>query len=470
MKILMAASEMAPLARTGDLADEVQALAAHLQADGHDVTVVLPFYRCVREDKSVKAKRTKMKFSVPVGPARLPCEVFEAPAAGGAKVYLIGRDEFFDRSGLYGADGRDYQDNSARFIFFTKCALELARRLPTPPDILHVHGWQTALLPVFARDQRIPVVTVLTPHGLEFQGNFWSYDFGLTNLPGEYFSARGVEYYGSMNCLKAGILFADAVILPSRRHVAEMQTPAHGCGLENVLREQSHKLEGIPDGLADAAWPVLPAGTAAKEKARAALLGRAGLAPGGRVFLADSSATLGADIDILLESLDRLPSDEVRILCLGPVPEGSRTALGVALRKHAGVFANVPEVDGTLFQLALAGSDFLLLPGPVEPGGELLMLALRNGVVPIAAHCGGLRQFVQDYDPVTASGNGFVFYRETTGALVDAIRRAVKSPQGELAGIVEAARAADFSWSACARRHGALYRRLLAQAGKPGAA
>ena len=467
MKILMAASEMSPFARTGDLADEVLALAANLRKSGNDVTVVLPFYRCVREDKAVKAKRTKMKFSVPVGPSRLPCEVYEATASGGVQVLFVARDEFFDRTGLYGVDGRDYQDNSARFVFFTKCVLEIARRQPTAPDIIHVHGWQTALLPVFVREEKMPVATVLTPHGLKYQGNFWSYDFGLTNLPGEYFSARGVEYYGSMNCLKAGILYADAVVLPGRRHVSEMQTPAHGCGLESVLSEQRHKLEGIPDGLDEAAWPVLPKGKTSKEKTGSELLARAGLAPGGRVFLADSSATLGADIDILLEALDRLPSDDIRILFLGPVAESSRKALGVALRRHVSVFANIPEVNGAVFQQALAGAEFLLLPGPVEPGGELVMLALRNGVVPVAAHCGGLRQFVQDYDPTSGTGNGFVFYRETTAALVDAIRRAIQTPQAELKNIAAAARSADFSWPACARRHEALYSRMIAQSGTP---
>ena len=470
MKILMAASEMSPFARTGDLADEVLALATNLRKAGNEVTVVLPFYRCVRESKLVKAKRTKIKFPVAVGPARLPCELYEATAAGGVEVLFVARDEFFDRTGLYGVDGRDYQDNSARFVYFTKCVLEIARRSPTPFDILHVHGWQTALLPVFVRDQRMPGVTVLTPHGLEYQGNFWSYDFGLTNLPGEYFSARGVEYYGSMNCLKAGILYSDAVVLPSRRHVAEMQTPEHGCGLESVLREQSFKLEGIPDGLDDAAWPVLPTEKAAKEKAVSELLERSGLAPGGRVFLADSSATMGYDIRILLESLDRLPSDAIRVVLLGPVAESRRSALGVALRRHASVFANIPEVNGSVFQQALAGAEFLLLPGPVEPGGELVMLALRNGVVPVAAQCGGLRQFVQDYDPTNQSGNGFVFYRETTAALVDAIRRAIKTSPDELKTIKASARAADFSWPACARRHEALYSRLIAQSGRSAAA
>lgn len=457
MKILMAASEMTPFARTGEFADEMLALAAHLCEAGHEVSVALPYYRCVRENKSPKAKRTKMKFSIPVGPAKLPADIFEAQAPGGVQALLVARDEFFDRTGLYGAEDRDYQDNSARFIFFTKCVLELARKLG--PDVVHVHGWQTALLPVFAKDQRLPTAIVLTPHGLEYQGNFWSYDFGLTNLPGEYFSARGLEFFGSMNCLKAGILFADAVVLPGRRHVAEMQTPEFGCGLESVLREQSYKLEGIPDGLKPSAWPVFPVGE--KAAAREELLKRAELLPGGRVFLADSPATNGAGVGLLLEGLDRLPSEDVRVVLLGPVGPAHRQSLEIATRRHAGRFANLPEVDAPLLHTALSGSDFLILPGPVEPGCELLMLALRNGVLPIAANCGGLRQFVQDFDPVTGAGNGFVFYRNTAGALQDAIGRAART--NDLAPLVQAARSMDFSWAAAARRHEGLYRRLLRQ-------
>lgn len=466
MKILMAASELSPFASTGTFADDVLALAQGLNAAGHDVTVVIPLYRVTRESKALKIRKTKTKFSLPIGPSKLLAEIYEATAPGGISVLLVARDEFFDRSGLYGADGRDYQDNSARFVFFSKCVLELARR--ASPDILHVHGWQTALVPVFARDQRVPVVTVLTPHSLEYQGNFWSYDFALTNLPGDYFSARGVEFYGSMNCLKGGILFADSVVLPGRRHVAEMQTPEHGCGLENVLREQSFKLEGIPSGLDEAAWPVLPA--AAKDKARRALLEGFDLQPNGKVFLADAAATQGLGVDLLLQSLDRLPTDDARILLLGPVPQTQTLALQIAIRKHRGRFAHIEHVDAGVLQRVLAGADFLILPGPVEPAGSLLILGLRNGVVPLAAHCGGLRQFVRDFDAVTSTGNGYVFYSPTVSALVDAIDRAMSaSPEDHLA-LVAAARAEDFSWAACARRHESLYGRLLLQSGRQVAA
>ena len=194
MKILVASSELAPLARTGGLADAVAELTAELSRLGHEVSVVIPYYRSIREEKAAKTKKTRVKFNVQVGNAGIPVDVFETQTPEGVQVFLIARDEYFDRSGFYGVDGRDYQDNAARFIYFTKAAVELAGRMNPAPEILLANGWQTALLPVFVAERRLPYRTVLTPHSLAFQGNFWSYDFGLTNLPGDYFSAHGVEY------------------------------------------------------------------------------------------------------------------------------------------------------------------------------------------------------------------------------------------------------------------------------------
>lgn len=466
MNILMATTEMEPFAQTGTWATDMRDLVVALCEAGHEVTVILPFYRCVREAKSIKAKKSKTKFLIPMGSSNLPCEIFEAAGPGGSKILLIARDEFFDRTGLYGTEGRDYQDNSARFIFFSKCIVEIARR--TNPDILHVHGWQTALAPVFVRNEGLSVTTVLTPEGLEYQGNFWSYDFALTNLPDDYFSARGVEYYGSMNCLKAGILFADSVILPSRRFLYEMQTSVYGCGLENVLREQSFKLEGITPGLPAAAWPVLPSSPVAKSAAREKLLSSTSLHPDGRVFLVDTTATRGGGLDALFAALDRLPSDDIRILLLGGIPDVEMKAYHIAKRRHVGRFHHIEKVDERLLQAALAGSDFLILPGPVEPGGEFLLLSMRNGVIPIAVRCGGLRQFVKDHDPVTGIGNGFVFSNSTTDALVDAMHRAARCDPQTLLSIEAAARETDITWSATARHHTELYTRILRRVGRPG--
>jgi starch synthase len=442
---------MAPFAKAGQLADEVADLAEAVRALGHDVSVVIPFYRSTREGMAKKPKRTGVKFNVSVGPGRYPCEVYEARAGSGVQVFLIGRDEFFDRSGLYGVDGRDYQDNAARFIFLTKCALELARRMEPAPDVIHAHGWQTALAPVFLREQQLPFRSVLTPHTLMYQGNFWSYDFALTNLPGEYFSARGVEYYGSMNCLKGGILFADAVVLPGERAVAACQAGRFGSGLESVLREHQHKLWGIPDGREAFGWEAAGPRVADRD----ALLARLGLdaAPTGGVFVAFSDASDG--VGCLLDALDLLVVDDVRVVVIGAVDVAMTGRLEVARRRHRGRFAQV-ALDDSLARLALAGADFQIFPGELDAGAAWMLRGLRCGAVPVAAHCGGLFQFVR------AGRNGIVFFAPTADGLREACRRGSASVRdGSVGALREACVGMDFSTSASALRHEGLYDRLV---------
>ncbi|HEY5792347.1 MAG TPA: glycogen/starch synthase, partial [Chthoniobacterales bacterium] len=313
----MAASEMAPFARTGALADGMAALPSALRQAGHDVRVVLPYYRTIRDGRDFSVRPTKIRFAVPVGEARYDCEIYEARAADGVQVFFIGRDEFFDRSGLYGSSGRDYQDNAARFIFFNKCVIELAKRLTPVPDILHAHDWQAALLPLLAKSQSLPWPVVLSVHDPAYQGNFWSYDFGLTNLPPDYFSARGLEFYGSMNFLKGGILFADRVVLPSELYVSEAQTREFGCGLDAVFRENAGKLAGIPDGVDVTQWdpasgrhlaaPYSAAGLGGKRACRDQLLAQFSLQanPKGPVFAMVSRLVQEKGLDILLPALDR---------------------------------------------------------------------------------------------------------------------------------------------------------------------
>ena len=475
MKILMAAGEMAPFVRLGELADAVAGLSGGLHRLGHEVNVVIPFYRSIREDKATKVKKTKIRYSVPVGAGNLPCEIFEAKAPNGVRVFLVARDEFFDRSGIYGVDGRDYQDNAARFVFFTKCVLELARRMEVPPDLLHLNSWETALAPVLAREQRLPFRTVLSPHSLEFQGNFWSYDFTLTNLPGDYFSARGVEYFGSMNCLKAGILFADAVVLPGERMVCAAQTPEHGCGLESVLREHQHKLYGIASGAGLENWSPADDSSlaatysfkkpAAREKNRAALLKELDLREesAGRIFLVFSESCGGKNTGVLLDSLDRILEDGVRMVFLGPVAAEHVFALETACRKHRGSFVQVEDFDEKLARLALAGSDVFLVTGPVEPRALWLRRAIRYGAIPLALQCGGLFQLVRDWEPGRNEGNGFVYYGPTADGMVDACRRVVGvlSDKAQAAALRERCLGAEFSEEATARGHEALYERLL---------
>ena len=463
MKILVASSEMTPLARTGGLADAVMELTAELVRLGHDVSVVLPFYRTIREDKLAKTKKARIRFNVQVGSSGIPGEIFETKTPDGIPVFLVARDEFFDRSGFYGVDGRDYQDNAARFVYFTKCAVELAANMDPAPQVLLANGWQTALLPVFVSERRLPFRTVLTPHTLAYQGNFWSYDFALTNLPGDYFSARGVEYYGSMNCLKGGILFADAVVLPGERYVCEAQTPEYGYGLENVLREHQHKLYGIPSiaGLKD--WRAASSGNS--ERSRASFLESVGMAgePPRATFVTFSESSSGKGLDILFAALDRLLADNVRVVLAGPVDQANITALEIAERKHRGRFAHVHETDDAFARKALAGADVFLVPGPVEPEAIWLRRAMLLGAVPLAAQCPGLFQFVRDWGQTRGEGNGFVFGAQTVDGLLDGCRKAMKvmDDPARRETLRKRCQEADFSLEAAARAHVELFERVL---------
>jgi starch synthase len=451
MKILLAASEFAPFAQTGDLAAHVERLAAATAAAGHSVTVVLPLYRCIREGRVPGLKRGKLRLQVQLGPARLPCEVWEASGPGGVRLLFLERDEFYDRTGLYGMDGRDYQDNAARFLFFSKGVSELVTR--ESPDIVHALGWQAAMVPVFLRAANSSVPCVLSPVGLEYQGHFWSHDFALTNLPGDWFP-NVLEFYGSMNFLKAGLVCADAVALPGALQVAAMQTPEHGCGLENVLRQNAGKLEGIAPGLDLPAVPLLSENE--KSAAREALF-QSSEKTGRAVFAVHAASTGGDGLALLCEALSRLPRGEVLVALVGDIPAAHRRDIQTALRRPVGGFVHFPESTDAL----LAASDFVLVPGPLHPEGVAFRAALRRGLVPVAENCAGLHELVRDFDPVTGQGNGLVYYRHTAAALLDTILRAVQLPVETRALLAERNRARDFSWDSTIRALDRLHTRLL---------
>jgi starch synthase len=467
MKILMAASEVSPLAESGELGRSVSELARAMARAGHDVSVAVPFYRCIRENKAAGARKSKIRFSVDLGSSVLPCEIWEAPGPDGVKLLFIGRDEFFDRSGLYGADGRDYQDNAARFIFFAKCVTELSRL--QLPDIVHAIGWQPALAAVFIRHQGLRISTIFSPASLSYQGNFWSHDFALTNLPGDYFSAGALEFYGSMNFLKAGIVFADAVVLPGERFLSGALTQLHGCGLENVLHQFSHKLEGIRPGMAPGSLPRLDTSAKPRAAARKALFPSLKPDSAARLFVADTASFSGPGLSTLLQALDRIPSPDFRLVLLGPVEPEHTTATLVAERRHAGRFIHFSEIDPAILDKVLVAADFACAPGPLNPDAAFFILAMHNGIVPVAEHCRGLEELVTDFDHSTGGGNGLVFHRHSVDALADALRRAIYLPEGERAILSSRARDIDLSWDACAARLTSLAKRLTGATAKSAA-
>jgi len=478
MNVLMATSEMAPLAQTGGLGEVLRDLPRELTAQGHNVSVVLPYYRHIKENRSLTTAGTGVQVSVPIGNKRVTAEILETRIDGGPQVFLIRRDEYFDRSAVYGDGGHEYDDNAERFIFFNKAVVELARRMQPAPQVIHSHDWTAALIPLFVRDQGLPFGTVLTIHNLAFQGSYWGYDFGLTNLPSHYFGPRGVEYFGRLNFLKAGILFADRVTTVSEQYAHEIQSAEFGCGMDPVLREHAHKLCGIVNGADYAIWdpasdrqlkaPFSADDPSNKSECRAALLRDLKLKknPQGPVFAMVSRITRQKGFEILLPVVDLLMAFDVRLVVVGDGQLDLHRALRILHRRHAGKFVYVPEYSEKLAHRINAGTDVILAPSRFEPFGLAAVYGLRYGAVPLVHGTGGLFEIVRDVPPGGETGNGFVFYHHSPEGLWDAIRRCMEchANTNEWHQLVQRAMRSDFSWKRSAAHYAELYAQVAAPA------
>src|SRR5438105_4509628 len=475
MRILMISAEGPPLVRAGALVDVLDALPRELRARGHEVSVTLPYYREIRENTAFKEEDTGVTVDVRVGDKIYIAEYLEGRSASGVQLFFIRCDDFFDRPELYGEHGKKYEDNAARFIFFCKAALELARRLTPSVQILHAHDWAAALVPVFVRAHHLPFATVLTIHHLAEQGSFWGLDFGLTNLHERFFTLRGVEFFGRMNFLKGGILHADKITAVSERYRREMQTAVGGCGLDAVLCENAHRLVGILHGADNARWdpasdPLLPAQYDAstlwgKQVCRDALLAQMNLAPAphGPVFGMVTRVVEEKGFEILMPLLDRLLSDDVRLIILGEGDPAYETALAVAARKFPAKFAFQKNYDERLAHLIEAGMDVTLIPPRFEPAGLSAMYSLKYGALPIARAAGGVQEIIEDYDPTTDNGYGFLCYEYSTEAFWDSIKRTreIFRDRDTWTMLMTRAMARNFSWDASARRYEELYAQLV---------
>jgi starch synthase len=474
MKIIMASSELVPFAYTGELGKNVRTLAVELKKAGHDVSVVLPYYRSIAEG-GYKVNATDVEFQVDLGGKRASADILETRSEDGIQVFLVRRDEYFDRSSIYG-DTRPYDDNAERFIFFAKAVLELSRRLTPTPEVIHAHDWPTALIPVFSKDRQLPFQTVLTIYDLKHQGSFWSFDFGLTNLPGHYFSARGVEFYGRFNFLKGGILFADAVVLPGEPATFEAFTPEGGYGLDAVLQENAARVHGILlgndyaatnpplDGLIQG--PAPSDVVDAKVAYRQALASRLGLSLAPDDVLA--TVPLNAEDQQVLTPVvpitDLLLTSGFRLVLTGEVPAGARAKAITASRRYPGKLTTVHESPGTEgYALTLAAADLVLVPSSLGYRAQPVIASLRYGTIPVIRFRRGLIQLVTDVQPTSRTGTSFIYYNNRPEGVFDALCRArwVKQDAQTWHELVHRAAQCDFSWHQTAADYGTLYAELV---------
>jgi starch synthase len=474
MKILMATSEFAPLASTGVLGETVRTLAIELKRLGHEVSVAMPLYRSIREGR-YQMEPSCDPLQVPLGEKKVTAEFLATKTSDGIPVFLVRRDEYFDRSGIYSGNERAYEDNSERFIFFAKAVVELARQITPALEIIHCHDWPTALIPVFVKDRRLPFLTALSVHDLEYQGSFWSFDFALTNLAGGYFSPRGIEFYNRLNFLKGGIVYADSVVFPGELVLYESFTQENGFGLNLVLQENANHTVGIPFGV-DYSLTNPPFEKLLSQKMKAdsrngkaacrqAILNQLELESGDNDLLMVCPIEEGDSraLTDVIPVFDRLLTSNLRFILLGSEANSWVSDLMVTERKYPKRFAWSRETDPRLKSLALAGADLVLFPGSLGPRGITAITAMRYGTVPITGNRGGLRQIIVDFDPIQNEGSGLVYYRDHPEAIWDTVQRAfwLKRQPGTWNKLISGCQAVDFSWPASARSFAQLYADLL---------
>ena len=298
LSIVMASPEAVPFAKTGGLADVAGALPQALGALGHDVRLIIPYYGCIKK-AGLPVADTGVSISVPISNRAESARIFQSGLGSGNAVYLVEKDAYYDRPELYGAADGDYPDNAERFCFFSKAVIAATKRLGLKPDVIHCHDWQTGLVsPLFTLFEKSgfeDTVTVFTIHNLAYQGLFWHYDMHLTGLPWSEFTPEGIEFYGKINLLKAGIVYSDAITTVSRRYSEEIQTKEFGYGMEGVLAKRRSALYGILNGADYTQWnpetdPFIaenygPHNLEGKQRCKEDLLARYGLTIGPEVPL-----------------------------------------------------------------------------------------------------------------------------------------------------------------------------------------
>jgi starch synthase len=480
MKIAHAASELFPFAKTGGLADAVGALAGSLAKLGHEVAVFLPGYRAVLEHPLFAKAERRALMKIELGKHFLSADLYELRLEKGLTLFVIRRDEFYDRSQLYGASHRDYEDNDRRFIFFSKAVVEGMRLAEFKADILHCHDWQAGLAPLFLRmeegrsEETLADKTVFTIHNIAFQGLFPAATFGLTNLPAEFMGIEGIEYYGQMSMLKAGLVFADRIATVSPTYSREIQTAAFGCGMEGVVSARRDDLSGLINGIDDDIWnpatdPALVATYSADElkgkaKCKRALLASRGWDESfkGPVFGMICRLTEQKGVDLVLSNADFFIEQDCRLVILGSGDPRLEKALAEFAALHKDKVAVSLTVDEPESHRIEAGADFFLMPSLFEPCGLNQMYSQRYGTVPVVARVGGLADTVIDIDEDPHHGTGLMF-APTAEALRGALDRALQlyADRPRMRSAISRGMKRDFSWRTAARAYEQLYRDIV---------
>ena len=483
LRILLCSPEIAPYAKTGGLADMAAALPEALKELGCDIRLFMPLYHCAR-DKAVPLKPIAQQIPLLIGNRTYHCNLWETVSAGGIPVYLLEKEEFFDRDHLYGIHGKDYEDNAERYIAFCQAVFPLCSHLSWFPNILHLHDWQAALVsaywfhnwrydPALSRTK-----TVFTIHNLAYQGIFPATHFALTHLPLHAFAMEGLEFWGNCNFLKAGVIYSDALTTVSPRYSQEIQRPEFGSGLDGLIKDRRDKLVGILNGADYKIWnpetdPLIPARYDARNLSGKAVCKKRLLAELGFPKTNVNYPLLGMitrlvpqkGLDLFREVLDQLLSLNVSVVVLGTGDPPIEQWLKAKAEQVPGKLQVHLKFDERLAHLIEAGADLFLMPSRFEPCGLNQMYSLRYGTIPVVHATGGLDDSIVDVMLNPQTGTGFKFYQYTAFDFLYTTRSALELFQAKekWLKLQQRAMAEDFSWGRSARSYLDLYRKLLDQ-------
>jgi len=478
MHIVFAASECAPWAKTGGLADVVSALPKTLAKMGHKVQTFVPYYRQVA--KAVpNAPVVLPSVTIPFSSYNRFARILDGGIAAGVQIYFVDCPELFDRESFYATPSGDYPDNAERFGAFSRAVIEATKVLGVP-DLFHVHDWQAAMIAVMLRSvyyfdpvfRHVPVV--LTIHNAGYQGWFPPRTMETLMLPWDMFTLDKLEYYDKVNFLKGGVVYSDAITTVSCTYSQEIQTPEFGNGLEDTLRKRSADLFGILNGADYTEWdPAIDPNIAAhysvkklagKRECRRDLLHAFNLED-----VSDETAVIGVvsrfatqkGFDFIVDILDRLMKEDVVLLMLGNGEEFYERLLTELAERYPAKMRVQIKFDNVIAHKIEAGSDIFLMPSRYEPGGLNQIYSLKYGTVPVVRATGGLQDSIDEQ--TDGGGNGFKFWGYDSNALLDALHRALAAfgDKKIWTEIMQRGMGQDFSWDKPAAEYVRVYERAI---------
>lgn len=477
MHIVVAASECAPYAKSGGLADVVAALPPELAKLGHAMTVYIPLYARVRRVLPAELSYAVRSITIPFRTYNRFVGIVDGGFRDGVQHYFVDCPELFDRPFLYGPNGGEYGDNAERFGLFCRAVIEASKQLGVP-RVYHVHDWQAALIPVYLRtlyaaDPALQLAgSVLTIHNAGYQGWFPPATTEQLLFPWDIFTMERLEYYDRFDFLKGGIVYADMLTTVSPKYAEEMQTPEGGNGLDGIFRRRADDLRGILNGADYSRWDpetdrhlaahFSAADPAGKRECRRDLLHAFGLES-----IGDTTPVIGMvsrfaaqkGFDLLAQSADALADRELAVVILGSGDPYYENFFRDWVFRHPGNVAARIGYDEALAHKVEAGADMFLMPSRYEPCGLNQMYSMKYGTIPIVRATGGLDDSVQEWDAAAATGTGFKFRAYTAFDLLGAVDRALAAflDKAAWSRLMQNAMEKHFGWEQPAQLYAAVY-------------